>query len=102
MNDYTDTGPWFLRWDRHPTKKVSFEKEFSARRCAFIKIHGTGFQGLDDPPPRLEIPHTSLGDWSVDLNNEDVCYIIGIEFAREIWQRMLDMGWIQIDQERPF
>jgi len=100
MNDYTDIGPWVLRWDHHPTKKVLFEKDFSGGK-PFIKISGTGFQGLDDPPPRLFIPHTSLGDWSIDLNNDDSCYLIGIEFAREVWHRMLGMGWIQIDYTSP-
>jgi len=57
---------------------------------------------LDDPPPKLHVPNTSMGDWEVDLNNEETSYSIGIDFARELWGRMIEAGWAQDFRETPF
>ena len=92
---------WVLRWDRHPTKRVYFQKEYSGGN-PHIKMWGVGFQGLDDPPPKLHVPNTSMGDWEVDLNNEETSYSIGIDFARELWGRMIEAGWTQDFRETPF
>ena len=79
MNNNTNDINWVLRWDHHPTKSVYFTKKYSGGN-PHILMWGVGFQGLDDPPPKLQIPNTSLGNWEVDLNNEDSSYIIGIDF----------------------
>ena len=101
MNNNTNDINWVLRWDHHPTKSVYFTKKYSGGN-PHILMWGVGFQGLDDPPPKLQIPNTSLGNWEVDLNNVDSSYIIGIDFAREIWNRMIDAGWTQDFTHTPF
>ena len=92
-------GPWCLRWDHHPTKRVYFAKWHDAGEKMHIRVWGTGFQGLDDPPPKVVITNTSIGDWTLDLNNEDSSYIIRPDYARELWARLIEMGWQQIDGE---
>lgn len=91
---------WSLKWDHHPTKRLFFEKDYSGGK-PFMKVWGTGFQGLDDPPPEAFVPNTSLGDWRIPLNNENSSYVIGLDYARELWGRMTDMGWIPIDTTQP-
>lgn len=93
----TASERWCLKWDRHPTKRIYFEMDHSGGK-PFMKVWGAGFQGLDDPPPEVFVPNTTVGDWRIPLNNEYSSYIIGHEFAREIWARLVDMGWEADDE----
>ena len=87
MND-TTTGQWILRWDKHPTKTIIFTMNHPQ-----VLVWGTGFQGLDDPPPKAVVHNTSKGTWTLDLDNENASTSLGIEYAREIWNALLDLGW---------
>ena len=93
---FTEPSRWSLKWDHHPTKHIFFEMDHNGDK-PFMKVWGTGFQGLDDPPPEVFVPNTSMGDWKMPLNDENASFVLGHQFAREVWGRLVEMGWIEID-----
>ena len=97
---------WTLLWNKHPEKRVHFRKDFLQGKHGgeYISIWGEGFQGPDDPVPMIDVMTPTLGRWTLKLNNDDSRAGIGVSAAREVWQAMIDQGWVlsatQNDNER--
>lgn len=90
--DLSDGSYWTLEWKHHPTKTVVFAKYNKNN----IKVCGEGFQGPTDPPPTVVVPNTSLGEWRLVLDCDTVegaWRSIGLEYAREIWDGLINQGW---------